>query len=139
VEYIHSHFLGHKIPDAADKMWVDLGMDCNMPWQQVSSAWWYFSRLRWPGPVPKRIPPGLRCRVSQKQRTGWKLFQDTHPQERAAKLRYALQSLLGPDTAAFMELMLAEGQLHEVVEILESLWGKFQLPPEGQSQFLISF
>ena len=128
------------VHQAASTMWDDLGMDYEMAGQELNpTALSYFHHLLSPGPIPKRIPPGLRCPISQNQHAGWKLFQKTNPEDYVAALNFALEELPGPDAAGFLELMIANDGVDKIVETLESLWGKStKRPPEGQPPFLMS-
>ncbi|KAH9203680.1 hypothetical protein DL95DRAFT_501327 [Leptodontidium sp. 2 PMI_412] len=115
----------------AYEMWGEFWEHEYVPWHQVNRvAVECFNRLRSPGPLPKRIPPELRCRASEKQRAGWELFQDTLPETRTTALKIAFRALPGPDVAAFLELMLVNNTVDMVIEVLKSFWGKStKLPP----------
>ncbi|KAH9203321.1 hypothetical protein DL95DRAFT_472485 [Leptodontidium sp. 2 PMI_412] len=118
---------------AADEMWGVFWEHEHVPWRQVNGvAMECFSRLRFPEPLPKRIPPELRCRASMKQRAGWELFQNTLPEARTTALKIAFRALPGPGIAEFLEFMLVNDTIHRVIEVLESFWGKStKLPPVG--------
>ena len=118
---------------AADEMWGEFWEHEHVPWHQVNRvAMECFNRLRSSEPLPKRIPPELRCRASEKQRAGWELFRDTLPETRTTALKIAFRALPGPDLAAFLELMLVNNTVDMVIEVLGSFWGKStKLPPVG--------